>query len=114
MIPDLRVKLTRVRDLYASLADFREESRAASQAADSGGGGMPGGSAYVETLYEVGKLTTEIGESGVQIKDYQRGLIDFPAMKGERVVLLCWQLGEGDQIEWWHEIDGGFAGRQPL
>jgi hypothetical protein len=41
-------------------------------------------------------------------------LIDFPAMRDGRVVLLCWQLGEGEKIEWWHEVEEGFAGRQPL
>jgi hypothetical protein len=75
---------------------------------------MAGGSAYVKTLYEIGKLTTELHELGVQLKDYSRGLIDFPSMKNGRVVLLCWQLGEGDRIEWWHEVEDGFAGRKPL
>jgi hypothetical protein len=35
-------------------------------------------------------------------------------MRDGRVVLLCWQLGEAEQIEWWHEVEDGFAGRQPL
>ena len=75
---------------------------------------MEGGSGYVRSLYEIGKITTEINEAGVQLKDYTRGLIDFPAQRGGRIVLLCWQLGEGDEIEWWHDTDAGFAGRQPL
>jgi hypothetical protein len=75
---------------------------------------MKGGSNYVRVLYELGKLTTELHELGVQLKDYTRGLIDFPAMRDGRVVLLCWQLDEGDEIEWWHEVEDGFAGRQPL
>ena len=75
---------------------------------------MEGGSGYVRSLYKVGKITTEIHEAGVQLKDYDRGLIDFPSMRDGRLVLLCWQLGEGDEIEWWHEVDTGFAGRQPI
>ena len=78
------------------------------------GGGMEGGPAYVKALYEVGKLTTELHDLGVQLKDYSRGLIDFPCMHDDRVVLLCWQIGDGDEIEWWHEVEAGFAGRQPL
>jgi hypothetical protein len=75
---------------------------------------MESGSNYVKLLYQIGKLTTEIGELGVQMKDYSRGLIDFPSWRDGRVVLLCWQLGEPDEIEWWHEVEAGFAGRQPL
>ena len=51
---------------------------------------------------------------GVQLKDFERGLIDFPSLRDGRVVLLCWQLDEGDELEWWHDIDAGFAGRTPL
>ena len=50
---------------------------------------------------------------GVEIKDLDHGLIDFPSLRGDRVVYLCWRLGEGP-IAYWHEIDAGFAGRRPL
>lgn len=113
MIPELRRKLERMRKLYAEVGEMREEAKAAASASEFGGG-MEGGSGYVHSLYEIGKITTEINEAGVQLKDYSRGLIDFPAQRGDRIVLLCWQLGEGDEIEWWHDTDAGFAGRQPL
>jgi hypothetical protein len=113
MLPELRTKLERIQKLYAGISEMREQARAAAAASEFGGG-MEGGSGYVHTLYEIGKITTEINELGVQLKDYTRGLIDFPMMRGDRIVLLCWQLGEGDQIEWWHDTDAGFAGRQPL
>ena len=107
-------KLREIRDYYASVAKFRESAHSAAVSAEMGGGGMEGGSNYVRVLYELGKLTTELHELGVQLKDYTRGLIDFPSMRDGRIVLLCWQLGEGDSIEWWHEVEDGFAGRQPL
>ena len=113
LLPSVRSKLQRIQRLYGRLADFRESAKAAAVASEFGGG-MEGGPAYVKALYEVGKLTTELHEMGVQLKDYSRGLIDFPSMRDDRVVLLCWQLGEGDEIEWWHEVESGFAGRQPL
>ena len=75
---------------------------------------MEGGSVYVQALYDIGKITTELGEMGVQLKDYARGLIDFPSMLDGKVVLLCWQLGEREEIEWWHDTEAGFAGRQRL
>src|SRR5277367_4188016 len=55
----------------------------------------------------------EIDSIGVQVKDLDRGLLDFPCQIGEQVVLLCWQLGE-TKIDFWHTVDAGFQGRQPL
>ncbi|MDT4898557.1 MAG: hypothetical protein QOH25_3634 [Acidobacteriota bacterium] len=75
---------------------------------------MPDGPRYVSLLIELLASTGEIETLGVQLKDYARGLIDFPSLRDGRVVLLCWQMGEGDQIEWWHDVEAGFAGRQPL
>ena len=113
LLPSVRTRLERIQRLYDHLAKFREAANAAAAASEFGGG-MIGGPAYVKALYEVGKLTTEIHDLGVQLKDYSRGLIDFPCMRNDRMVLLCWQLGEGDEIEWWHDVEAGFAGRQPL
>ncbi|HQU83962.1 MAG TPA: DUF2203 domain-containing protein [Pyrinomonadaceae bacterium] len=113
LLPTIIPKLRALKNHYACVNSMREEARAAASASEAGGG-MEGGSNYVQNLYEIGKITTEINDFGVQLKDYERGLIDFPSIKEGRVVLLCWQLGENDQIEWWHEQDGGFAGRKPL
>ena len=113
LIPKLEPMLESIRSLYADVDGMREGARAASAASEFGGG-MAGGTRYVDALYRIGKLTTEISEMGVEMKDYTRGLIDFPSMRDGRVVLLCWQLGEGHAIEWWHDIEAGFAGRQPL
>ena len=113
MLPELSKKLVRIRQLYSDVAEMREQATAAASASEFGGG-MKGGSGYVRSLYEIGKITTEINAAGVQLKDYTRGLIDFPARRGDRVILLYWQLGEGNEIEWWHDTDAGFAGRQPL
>jgi len=113
LLPEIAPKLESIRDLYVVIDALREDASAAAGASNFGGG-MEGGTGYVNTLYKVGKLTTELHEMGVELKDHTRGLIDFPSMRGERVVLLCWQLGEGDEIAWWHETDAGFAGRQPL
>jgi hypothetical protein len=114
LIPTVRPILLRIQARHNLISTFREASQAAAQAAQHGGGGMENGSVYVKSLYELGKLTLEIDSLGIQLKDYGRGLIDFPSMRDGRVVLLCWQLGEDDQIEWWHDLETGFAGRQPL
>ena len=113
LLPVVEKKLQAIQKHYAHIARLRESARAAATVSNFGGG-MEGGSSYVKTLYEVGKLTTEIHEMGIQLKDYTVGLIDFPSMRGGRVVFLCWQLGEGDEILWWHDTDSGFAGRERL
>ena len=113
LIPILRPKLNRIKNLYEVIGSLRE-SAAAAAAASAAGGGMRGGQRYVKTLYEVGKLMTELADTGVELKDHDRGLIDFPSLRNGRVVLLCWQLDEGDEVLWWHDVEAGFAGRQPL
>ena len=55
----------------------------------------------------------EINSIGVQVKDLDKGLLDFPCQIGEQIVLLCWQLGEA-KIDFWHTMEAGFQGRQPL
>lgn len=113
LIPEMRRRLQRLQQLYSAIGEMRESAKAAASSSEFGGG-MKGGSGYVRSLYEVGKITTEIHDAGVQLKDYERGLIDFPTMRGGQMVLLCWQLDEGDQIQWWHDTEAGFAGRQRL
>ena len=61
----------------------------------------------------LGERVDRIRALGVQVKDLDAGLVDFPARREQRVVLLCWKLGE-PRIGWWHELETGFAGRQPL
>lgn len=55
----------------------------------------------------------ELAALGVEFKDYVQGLVDFPAQRDGRTVYLCWCLGE-PAVEFWHEVDAGYAGRQPL
>jgi hypothetical protein len=55
----------------------------------------------------------ELQELGVEPKDPLVGLVDFPCLLDGRVVYLCWKLDE-PRIDYWHEIEAGFAGRQPL
>jgi hypothetical protein len=55
----------------------------------------------------------EINAAGAQIKSLEEGLLDFPSRRDDELVLLCWKLGE-DEIEYWHGLEEGFAGRKPL
>jgi hypothetical protein len=64
-------------------------------------------------LARVRESITEIDSIGVQVKDLDNGLLDFPFKLEEEVVLLCWKLGE-PAIEHWHTMEAGFRGRQPV
>jgi hypothetical protein len=59
------------------------------------------------------EVVERIQAEGVLIKDLDRGLLDFPALRDGEEILLCWQLGE-DEIAYWHGTEEGFAGRKPL
>jgi hypothetical protein len=62
---------------------------------------------------ELERCLSRIEELGVLVKDLDRGLVDFPALRGEEEVLLCWQVGE-EEVAYWHGLEEGFAGRKPL
>jgi hypothetical protein len=59
------------------------------------------------------QLISELDATGAVLKGIDEGLLDFPSLREGRVVYLCWRLGE-DTISYWHEMNTGFAGRQPL
>jgi hypothetical protein len=114
LVPTVRRIAQAIQRAHARLKASQDGAREAAEAAAQGGGGMPGGARYVEALVALAERAGELEALGVQLKDFERGLVDFPSLREGRVVLLCWQLGEGDRVEWWHETEAGFAGRQPL
>jgi hypothetical protein len=64
-------------------------------------------------MQRVQESLAEIDSIGVQVKDIEAGLLDFPCRIDDQVVLLCWRMGE-PAIEHWHTVDSGFQGRQPV
>ncbi len=66
-----------------------------------------------EHLLRVRESIAEIDAIGVQVKDLEAGLLDFPCRLDDQVVLLCWRMGE-TAIEHWHTAEQGFQGRQPV
>jgi len=67
----------------------------------------------VKLLGEIKQLLQEFHDREIVIKDLERGLLDFPAIIGGKEVFLCWEKDEAD-VEYWHDIDSGYAGREPL
>jgi len=112
LLPTVRKLLQKLDSERARLSRLSPGARAAAAVA-SDGGGTPGGHEYAVVLVAFVEAMQEIGGLGIEIKDFERGLCDFPHMRDGRVVYLCWLKGE-DAIEWWHDIEAGFAGRQPL
>jgi hypothetical protein len=81
-------------------------------AAPANGGGGPGRTVG-EAFLAVRRLLGEIQALGIVVRDIDRGLIDFPAIIDDHEVYLCWEFDE-DQIAFWHELESGYGGRQPL
>lgn len=100
-----------------ALATVRH-ARIATKIAGNGGGVRPQEvddlqNAIDHEAEEVIRCVEELQELGVLVKDLDEGLVDFPAVRGDEEVLLCWRLGE-DEVAFWHSLEGGFAGRRPL
>lgn len=66
-----------------------------------------------KALQETKDTLAEIDAIGVQVKDLDKGLLDFPSVMDGQTILLCWKLGE-KEIGYWHSTEDGFAGRKPL
>jgi len=114
LLPSVRKLVSRIQRAHKSLSRYREDVKKASEAAENGGGGIVDGVQYARILATLTAQLTDLEGLGVQLKDFERGLVDFPSLRDGRMVLLCWQMGEGDELEWWHDVDAGFAGRTPL
>jgi hypothetical protein len=114
LLPNVRTIVGKIRRAHRRISRYRDDAKKAAEAAERGGGGFVDGVAYAAVLTELTHQLAELEGLGVQLKDFERGLVDFPSLRDGRVVLLCWQLGEGDELEWWHDVDAGFAGRTPL
>ena len=114
LLPTVRKIVALIQRAHKSLSRFAGDAKKAAEAAEQGGGGIIQGVRYAAVLSNLTEQLTELEGLGVQLKDFERGLVDFPSLRDGRVVLLCWQMGEGDELEWWHDVDAGFAGRTPL
>jgi len=63
---------------------------------------------------DIRRFQEELESIGVELKDYRAGLIDFFSRYDGRIVYLCWKADEGDTLAWWHDLNSGFRGRQPI
>jgi hypothetical protein len=115
LLPQLRSLVSEMRDVKAKI-DAMQGDVAKARDVASGNGNVRDRSKIGEAEKLTARLTDlmeQVNELGCEIKGIDEGLIDFPAEREGRPVYLCWRLGE-DEISYWHDLDTGFGGRQPL
>ena len=112
LIPFLTERLRQLGSIYQGLKK-RAAQRTPKLQDVIARGGIPVDLGYLDLMGHLQTLTTEICSQGCHVKDLECGQIDFPTIWEGREVYLCWRLGE-QEVAFWHEIDAGFAGRQPL
>ncbi len=111
LLPQIRQWLARLNRLRRDLERFDKRlSGLAGQGSDTGGETVNN---WIRTLAAMQEILLEFQRREIFIKDLHRGLMDFPAVIGGREVFLCWEQDE-DDIEFWHDLDTGFAGRERL
>ncbi|MSQ13367.1 MAG: DUF2203 family protein [Dehalococcoidia bacterium] len=119
LLPWLSAQLDEIAVTTGELARVNAQADAARVASRSNGGSSNGEDAQRRRAeadrltVRVGELLQEVADKGILLRDPQRGLVDFPALRDGREVYLCWLKGE-EVIRFWHEVDAGFGGRQPL
>jgi len=79
----------------------------------AGNGGNPELSKLLPDFDKLDALLHRLQDMDIQVKDLTTGLIDFPALRDGRIIYLCWKYNEG-QVQFWHEIEAGFSGRQSI
>ena len=119
LLPWLRKVFDKMAPLRAQLRRYQEELKSLLRKS-RGNGGSSTEQELVENQKASKRLTEQlegmvagITQKGIVVRDMDRGLVDFPALREGREVCLCWLLEE-DEIRFWHDMDVGFAGRQPL
>ena len=111
LLPQVREWLKRLNDLRPELNRFDKRLTSLMSPGCDVGGNLVNG--WIRTLAGMQEVLGEFERRQIQIKDIERGLVDFPAVIGGKEVFLCWEQDE-DDIEFWHDLEAGYSGREPL
>jgi hypothetical protein len=111
LLPQVREWLSQLREQRAQLDRLDTRiTQIMAHGADAGSGSV---NEWVRCFAASKRVLREFTSREIQIKDLDRGLLDFPTLMAGREVFLCWEEDE-DDIEFWHDLDSGFAGRERL
>ena len=111
LLPQVRQWLERLNRLRQDLDRFdKRVSGMTGQGNDVGGETV---NKWIRTLADMQDVLVEFQRRRIFIKDLSRGLVDFPTIIGGKEAFLCWELEE-DDIEFWHDLDAGYGGRERL
>ena len=111
-IPQLLIDIPRIQILMKSLTDEYLDVDKARKKVQMNGGSMQGAD-YLNCILKINYLTDELESKGCVLKGIEHGLVDFPSLRDGKEVYLCWKNPE-QQIEYWHDIQSGFTGRQRI
>jgi hypothetical protein len=118
-LPEVRVAAERLVALRRRMHALDDEQRSLVTAIGGNGGGYAAGDlnaaqgALLSLVEEAAACVEELTALGVEVKDVDSGLVDFPAVRHGEPVLLCWRVGE-EHVGYWHGLADGFAGRRPI
>jgi hypothetical protein len=116
-LDQVRPLAERMVELRARLGELEDEQREVVRIVAGNGSGEGVGDArtpeFAKLARELQDVVDELTSIGIQLKDADSGLLDFPAVREGEDVLLCWSVGE-PAVEWWHRPEDGFTGRQRI
>ena len=112
LIPQLLVDIPRLQELMANLTQKYPDVKKAREKAQLNGGSLQGVD-YINCIFKINCLTEQLESKGCILKGIKYGLVDFPSLREGKEVYLCWKIPER-HIEYWHDIQSGFAGRQRI
>jgi len=112
LIPYLLDWVPRLQELYSLMNQSFPDIQKARSKAEYGGGSVFG-TDYLNVVLRANQITRNLEKKGCVLKGIEMGLVDFPSVRDGKEVYLCWKNPE-QKIRFWHDMDSGFAGRQPI
>jgi hypothetical protein len=107
----VRERIERLRAARVGLND--EDARAALSDSGPMNGGGQAGKVVSDAFLEMRNALMELQAMEIVLRDLDRGLVDFPSLRDGEEVFLCWEEGE-EEVGYWHDLESGYGGRQPL
>lgn len=112
LIPELNDWVPRLQELYSLMHKGFPDIQNARSKAEYGGGSIYG-TDYLKVALKANEITKNFEKRGCVLKAIEMGLVDFPSIREGKEVYLCWKIPE-KEILYWHDLNAGFAGRQPI